>query len=266
MNLEVQNICWSVDDRKIIDRVLLDVRPGEFVGLLGPNGSGKSTLLRTIYRVLKPDAGLVALDGDNVWKLSPREAAQRTAVVAQERSSDFDFTVFEMVMLGRNPHKKLFDQDSREDFQLVESALRQVNMLHFAKRDFRTLSGGEKQRVLVARALAQQASFLVLDEPTNHLDIRYQLEILALVKGLKTTTLAALHDLNLAAQYCDRIFMLQDGRVIASGVPEVVLQPEIIRTVYQVDAYVERHVRTNQLQVTFFPLTPVAQMDTTTPR
>src|SRR5215207_1123295 len=128
MKLDVQNICWSVDERKIVDQVLLDVRQGEFVGLLGPNGSGKSTLLRTIYRVLKPDAGLIALDGDNVWKLSPREAAQRTAVVAQERSSDFDFNVHEMVMLGRNPYKKLFDQDSREDFALAEAALRQVNM------------------------------------------------------------------------------------------------------------------------------------------
>jgi iron complex transport system ATP-binding protein len=254
MKLNVRNICWSVDERRIVDRVLLDVQPGEFVGLLGPNGSGKSSLLRTIYRVLKPDAGLVTLDGDDVWQMSPREAAQRTAVVAQERSSDFDFTVHEMVMLGRNPHKHLFDQDTRKDYALAEAALRQVNMLSFAKRDFRTLSGGEKQRVLVARALTQQANILVLDEPTNHLDIRYQLEILSLVKELKITTLAALHDLNLAAHYCDRLFLLQEGRVVASGVPEEVLLPATIRAVYQVDACVERHPRTNQLQVTFFPL------------
>jgi iron complex transport system ATP-binding protein len=252
--VEVQNVTWSVEERKIVDRVLLDVQPGEFVGLLGPNGSGKSSLLRTIYRVLKPDAGLIALDGDDVWKLSPREVAQRTAVVAQERGSDFDFTVHEMVMLGRNPHKGLFDPDTRADYLLAEAALRQVKMLDFAKRDFRTLSGGEKQRVLVARALAQQAQFLVLDEPTNHLDIRYQLEILTLVKELKTTTLAALHDLNLAAHYCDRIFMLQEGRVVACGTPEEVLKPQLIREVYQVDACVERHARTQRLQVSFFPL------------
>jgi iron complex transport system ATP-binding protein len=254
MKLNVENICWSVDERRIVDQVLLDVLPGEFVGLLGPNGSGKSSLLRTIYRVLKPDAGLITLDGDDVWRLSPREAAQRTAVVAQERGSDFDFTVHEMVMLGRNPHKRLFDADTREDYTLAEAALRQVNMLAFARRDFRTLSGGEKQRVLVARALSQQANFLVLDEPTNHLDIRYQLEILTLVKELKTTTLAAMHDLNLAAHYCDRLFMLQEGRVVASGTPEKVLQPEIIRAVYQVDACVERHALTRQLQVSFYPL------------
>lgn len=263
MKLEVQGICWSIDNHKIVDKVLLDAQPGEFVGLLGPNGCGKSTLLRTIYRVLKPDAGLITLGGDDVWKLNPRQAAQRTAVVAQERSSEFDFTVHEMVMLGRNPYKGLFDQDRRADYDLAEVALRQVNLWAFAKRDFRTLSGGEKQRVLIARALTQQANFLVLDEPTNHLDIRYQLEILTLVKQLKITSLAALHDLNLAAHYCDRIFLLQDGAVVASGTPEEVLQPALIRKVYQVEACVERHARTQQLQVTFLPLTAsaIAQED-----
>jgi iron complex transport system ATP-binding protein len=254
MRVEVQQVTWSVEERKIVDRVLLDVQPGEFVGLLGPNGSGKSTLLRTIYRVLRPHAGLIALDGDDVWKLPAREAAQRTAVVMQERGSDFDFTVLEMALLGRNPHKRLVDQDTRADYALAEAALRQVDMLAFAKRNFQTLSGGEKQRVLMARALVQQARFLVLDEPTNHLDIRYQLEILALVKRLRVTTLAALHDLNLAAAYCDRLFMLQEGRVVASGSPAAVLQPEIIRMVYEVDACVEIHPRTRQLQVIFFPL------------
>lgn len=254
MKLNVQEISWSVDDHKIVDRVQLDVQPGEFVGLLGPNGSGKSTLLRTIYRVLKPDAGLITLDGEDVWKMPPRQAAQRTAVVMQEQRSEFDFTVHEMVMLGRNPHKGLFDQETRADYALAEAALRQVNMLNFAKRDFRTLSGGEKQRVLVARALTQQANFLVLDEPTNHLDIRYQLEILTLIKTLKITSLAALHDLNLAAHYCDRLFLLQEGRIVASGTPEQVLQPALIRAVYHVESCVERHPITNQLHVAFFPL------------
>jgi iron complex transport system ATP-binding protein len=255
MNLDVHDVSWTVDAHKILDRVLLHVQPGEFVGLLGPNGSGKSSLLRMIYRVLKPDAGVITLQGEDVWKLRPRQAAQRTAVVAQERSSTFDFTVQEMVMIGRNPHKGLFDRDTSADVAIVEAALRQVGMLAFASRCFHTLSGGEKQRVLVARALAQQAPFLVLDEPTNHLDIRHQLEILTLIKQLNVTSLAALHDLNLAAQYCDHVFMLQDGTVVASGTPEHVLQPELIRAVYHVDAYVERHTVTQQLHVTFFPLT-----------
>ncbi len=256
MKLTVQDVSWSVEERKIVDGVMLDVQPGEFVGLLGPNGSGKSSLLRTIYRVLRPDAGLISLGDEDLWHMDAHQAAQRTAVVAQERASDFDFTVHEIVMMGRNPHKGLFDRDSKADFAIVEAALQQVNMLPFAERSFRTLSGGEKQRVLVARALAQQAKFLVLDEPTNHLDIRYQLEVLGLVKGLGMTSLAALHDLNLAAQYCDRIFLLHEGKICAAGSPAEVLQPALIRKIYQVDAHVERHVITDRLQVTFFPLRP----------
>lgn len=258
MKLDVQQISWSVEKRKIVDNVLLDVQPGEFVGLLGPNGSGKSSLLRTIYRVLRPDAGRITLDGDDVWQLDARQVAQRAAVVAQERGGEFDFLVHEIVMMGRNPHKGMWDRDQALDYALVEDALRRVGMEAFAQRSFRTLSGGEKQRVLVARVLAQQAKFLILDEPTNHLDIRYQLEILTLVKQVQVTTLAALHDLNLAAHYCDRLFLMQDGRVVASGKPADVLEPERIRQVYHVDAHVERHPLTGQLQVVFFPLKQAA--------
>ena len=254
MKVEVQRLSWSVEKRKIVDDVMLNVQPGELVGLLGPNGSGKSSLLRTIYRVLRPDAGWVTLDGQDVWQLDARQVAQQTAVVTQERGSDFDFLVYEIVMMGRTPHKGMWDINSQFDHQLIEQALQRVDMAAFSHRNFRTLSGGEKQRVLVARALAQQAKFLVLDEPTNHLDIHYQLEILALIKRLKVTTLAALHDLNLAAQYCDRIFLLQNGRIVASGTPEEVLDPVRIRQVYQVEAAPFRHPITRQLQIAFSPL------------
>jgi iron complex transport system ATP-binding protein len=254
MQLNVQQVSWSVEKRKIVDNVLLDVQPGEFAGLLGPNGSGKSSLLRTIYRVLRPDAGLVTLDEEDVWQLAARQVAQRAAVVTQEQGSEFDFLVHEIVMMGRNPHKGLWDRDQQSDHQLVEESLRRVGMADFAQRNFRTLSGGEKQRVLMARALAQQAKLLVLDEPTNHLDIRYQLEILSLVKRLQVTTLAALHDLNLAAQYCDRVFLMNNGCVVASGSPAEVLEPERIRKVYHVDAYITRHPLTQQLQIAFSPL------------
>ena len=254
LKLDVTDVSWSVDERAIIDGVLLDVAPGEFVGLIGPNGSGKSSLLRTIYRVLKPHAGVISLNGEDVWRMDARSAARRAAVVMQERTSEFDFTVHEIVMMGRNPHKGIFDRDTQADFAIVETALRRVDMIEFAERTFNTLSGGEKQRVLVARALAQQARLLVLDEPTNHLDIRYQLEMLLLVKGLGVTTLAALHDLNLAAHYCDRLFLLDRGKIVASGTPESVLQPALLRRVYHVDAYVERSPRTGQLQITYLPL------------
>lgn len=236
--LTVENLIVDIEGKRLVDQVLFDVQPGEFIGLVGPNGSGKSSLLRAIYRVLKPDAGRVVHLGDDVWKLSARDAARRTAVVAQERMGEFDFSVRELVQMGRTPHKRLLDGDSPADHAIVERCLAEVGMSHCATRSFLTLSGGEKQRVLVARALAQQALFLVLDEPTNHLDIRHQLELLALIRRLKTTTLAALHDLSLAARYCDRLLLIHAGRLVASGAPADVLTAERIREVYGVNATV----------------------------
>jgi len=238
--LNVDNITLSIDGATIVDRVMLAVQLGEFVGLVGPNGSGKSSLLRAIYRVLKPQAGLTTTDGDDVWAMSARDAARRTAVMAQEAHAEFDFTVRELVMTGRTPHKDMFDRDSREDHAIVDAGLAQAGVAHLAERHFATLSGGEKQRVLLARALAQQAKFLVLDEPTNHLDIRYQLELLSLVRSLRTTAIAALHDLNLAARYCDRIVVMKGGRVLAAGMPSNVLTTEIIRDAFGVLAIVKQ--------------------------
>jgi iron complex transport system ATP-binding protein len=234
--LTVDQVTVEIEGKRLVDSVLFDLQPGEFLGLVGPNGSGKSSLLRTIYRVLKPIAGQVVHLGDDVWKLSARDAARRTAVVAQERMGEFDFTVRELVLMGRTPSKGLLDGDSTADHQIVADCLAEVGMAHCATRQFLSLSGGEKQRVLVARALAQQARFLVLDEPTNHLDIRHQLELLELVRRLRTTTLAALHDLNLAARYCDRLVMLSGGRVAAVGSPAEVLTAERIGAVYDVRA------------------------------
>ena len=236
--LLVDGVSVEVEGRRLVDKVLLDVAPGQFVGLVGPNGSGKSSLLRTIYRVLKPASGRIVHLGDEVWNVSAREAARRMAVVAQERLGEFDFTVGEIVMMGRTPHKRPLDTDSAADRELVEHCLGQVAMAECADRLFQSLSGGEKQRVLVARALAQQAELLVLDEPTNHLDIRHQLELLELIGRLGTTTLAALHDLNLAARYCHRLAMLHEGRLVALGAPAEVLTAERIGTVYGVDATV----------------------------
>jgi iron complex transport system ATP-binding protein len=193
------------------------------------------------------------LDDDNVWQLSAREVARRMAVVTQEHTGDFDFSVFEMVLMGRNPHKGMFDRDTDNDFQLVQEALHRVDMASFAQRSFLTLSGGEKQRVLVARALVQHARFLVLDEPTNHLDIHYQLSILELVRQVGVTTIAALHDLNLAAYYCDRLYVLKQGQVVESGTPEQVLRPDLIRKVYGVGAEIRIHPLTGKPLITFLP-------------
>ena len=253
MTLHVEKVTWRVEEHTILRDVAVDVAAGELVGVLGPNGSGKSSLLRCIYRALKPDAGNIALDGDNVWDLDAKEAARRTATVLQETPGEFEFVVWEMVLMGRTPHKGMFERESVEDQDLVENALAQVGMLSFADRSFATLSGGEKQRVLIARALAQQARFLILDEPTNHLDVRYQLEILDLVRGLGVTTFTALHDLNLAATYCDRLYIMAEGEIVAAGTPEDVLQPALLRQVFGVEAEVQVHPRTGKLHIVFLP-------------
>jgi iron complex transport system ATP-binding protein len=254
MKLEIEQVAVELSSRRIVEAVSLSVETGEVVGLIGPNGSGKSTLLRSVYRMLRPAAGIVRLGSDDVWQLSARESARRTGVVVQEMPSDFEFTVAEIVHMGRTPHKGMLSQDTQADEQIVVAALTRVNMLSFAERQFNTLSGGEKQRVLVARALAQQPKFLVLDEPTNHLDIHYQLEILELVRSLGITTLVTLHDLNLAAAYCQRLYLLRAGRIIASGTPEQVLTPELLREVFLVQAIVGTHPVTGAIQLAFVPI------------
>ncbi|MEM7331375.1 MAG: ABC transporter ATP-binding protein [Chloroflexota bacterium] len=255
MILETKGVDWSANGKKIVQDISLHINAGEFVGLIGPNGSGKSTLLRTIYRILRPEKGDVVLNGQDVWQQSARAVAQQTAVVAQETQSEFSFTVQQIVAMGRNPHKGMFDRDTAEDLAIIEAALERVDMVAFHSRDFRTLSGGEKQRVLIARALAQQTPFIILDEPTNHLDIRYQLEILELIKALNVTKLAALHDLNLAAAYCDRLYLLCDGQILASGSPWAVLTSALIKQAYGVHAEVGRHPLTGQLHLAFAPHT-----------
>ncbi|MDV2994840.1 MAG: Ferric enterobactin transport ATP-binding protein FepC [Chroococcidiopsis sp. SAG 2025] len=252
MELQVKQASWGIDGNQIVRNITLEVASGEFVGLIGPNGSGKSSLLRCIYRVLTPDAGLITLNGDDIWQLGSRQMAQRTSVVLQETPSEFDFTVEEMVLMGRAPHQRLFDRETEADRQIVREAIAKVGLESLAGRNFLSLSGGEKQRVMVARAIAQQAKFLVLDEPTNHLDIRYQLEILELVKRLGVTVIAALHDLNLAAAYCDRLYVLSAGEVVASGTPQQVLHSKLIRQVYGVNSEVQVHPRTGQLHIIFF--------------
>jgi iron complex transport system ATP-binding protein len=254
MRLDANEIAVDIDHARIVHDVTINVAPGELVGLVGPNGGGKSTCLRAIYRMLKPIAGQVMLGGDDVWQLSARQSAQRIGVVAQETSSDFDFTVSEVVDMGRIPHKGVLSADVREDTLIAQDALARVGMLSFTNRSFRTLSGGEKQRVLVARALAQQPKLLVLDEPTNHLDIQHQLELLELVRGLDITTLMTLHDLNLAASYCQRLYVLTDGRIAAAGTPRAVLTPALLRDVFGVEAVCGAHPITGALQLAFMPL------------
>lgn len=239
MNIQTDNIQVSFGPKTILYDISLDIRNKEFVGIIGPNGSGKSTFLKCLYRVLQPNNGKIFFDGTEMSSLSHRDTALKMAVVAQHSTVNFDFSVLEMVLMGRSPYKGLLDRDQIDDYEIARHALAQVGLSNFESRNFNTLSGGEQQRVILARALAQRTECLVLDEPTNHLDIKYQLELMTIVKRLDATVVSAIHDLNLAAIYCDRLIALKDGSVVCSGTPHEVLTEETIRHIYGVSATVQ---------------------------
>lgn len=238
MKIETKAVEALLSGNHILKGIDLEIGDRELVGVIGPNGSGKSTLLKCIYRVLKPTKGVVYLDGKSLDSYSYRDSARRVAVVAQHNYYNFDFSVKDVVLMGRSPHKRALDRDTAEDWQIVAESLETVGMTAFADRSFSTLSGGEQQRVILARALAQRTPCLILDEPTNHLDIKYQLQLMDLVRSLDRTVIAAVHDLNIAAMYCDRLYAVKDGRIIGQGAPKALLTPEFIREVYEVDAQI----------------------------
>ncbi len=252
MDLVAKDIQTSLGGVKILNGVTLRLHKGEFVGVIGPNGSGKSTFLKCVYRVLKPESGAVYLDGKELRRYSVKESAQKMAVVAQHNYYNFEFTVQEVVLMGRSPHKRPLDRDTEEDYQIVAESLSKVGMADFASRSFSTLSGGEQQRVLLARALAQRTGCLILDEPTNHLDIKYQLQLMDIVKTLDLTVIAAIHDLNIAAMYCDRIYVVQHGQAVACGTPKEVLTSDLIREIYEVEADVAQDAD-GQLHILYHP-------------
>lgn len=252
-HLQADRLCWQAAAARIVRDVSLHAAQGEFVGLLGPNGSGKSTLLRMVYRVLQPAGGKVCVAGRDVWQVSARENARAMAVLAQEGAEAFDLRVRDMVLMGRTPHQSPFARDSDEDLRIVADALERTGTAHLTGRMFSTLSGGEKQRVLMARALAQQAPLLILDEPTNHLDVRHQFALMNLVRRLGLTTLAALHDLQLAAHYCDRLYLLRDGALVAQGTPAQVLTAEHIARVYGVRASVTPSAHSGKPLIEYLP-------------
>ncbi|MEZ0166009.1 ABC transporter ATP-binding protein [Kineococcus sp. LSe6-4] len=218
----------------VLRGVDVDAPQGRVLGLLGPNGSGKTTLLRLLHGALRPRRGTVQVDGRDVAGLSARELARRVAVVVQEPGADLPLTVAESVLLGRIPHRGAFAGTTGRDVRIAEDALRRVGGLHLARRPVAEVSGGERQRVLIARALAQRAGHLLLDEPTNHLDVRYQHEVLQLVRTLGTTVVVVLHDLALAAAYCDEVVLLHAGVVRAAGTPSQVLVPAVLEPVFEV--------------------------------
>jgi iron complex transport system ATP-binding protein len=239
--------------QRVLDSVSLDVQRGTVVGLLGPNGSGKTTLLRVISGVLKPQSGRVLIDGQPIEQLTRRALARRVAVVPQETHSTFDFSVIDIVLMGRYPHLGTFELEGASDQAIARDALAATGTTDLERRLFATLSGGEKQRVVIASALAQASDMLLLDEPTASLDLGYQLEIAALLRRLNTergtTMIVSTHDLNLAAALCDRVVLLRQGRVMAQGTMEDTLTAANIRLLYGVDADVQYHSRAGHLTV-----------------
>ncbi|MEU0301683.1 ABC transporter ATP-binding protein [Streptomyces sp. NPDC006175] len=251
MRVEIDALTVEIAGARLVEDVTLRAGSGQLVGLVGPNGSGKSTLLRCVYRALRPSAGSVRIGGEDLRTMTAREGARRLAALPQEVVAEFDFTVAETVAMGRLPHQGPMARTTDEDRRTCEAALEDVGAGHLADRGFLTLSGGEKQRVLIARALAQQPQVMVLDEPTNHLDIAQQLEVLALVRGSGLTALTALHDLNLAARHCDVVHVIDGGRIVASGPPHDVFTPGLLAEVFGVRAHRVPHPETGALQLLF---------------
>ncbi|MGW5655250.1 ABC transporter ATP-binding protein [Streptomyces humi] len=236
--LRADRVRRRTDGRVVVDDITLAPAPGETVGLLGPNGSGKSTLLRLLAGVLAPTSGVVTLDGRPLSGTGRRATARRIATVGQHAHTQAELTVRDVVALGRIPHRRAWTTATTADTEAVTAALERTGLTERAGQSWHTLSGGERQRAQIARALAQQPRELLLDEPTNHLDIQHQLDLMELVAGLPVTTVVALHDLNLAAMYCDRLLVLREGRAVAEGTPGDVLTPDLIRQVYGVHAEV----------------------------
>lgn len=244
MTLSLSGLQVTFQSRQVLNNINLHLEAGEIVGLLGPNGSGKSTLLRCLAGLLPRHAHHIQLNGTPLNKISVRDRAKQLAFVPQHAGVDGDLCVEQIVRLGRTPHRRGLFGWSEKDDQAVEHAIRLMKLAGLRHRLWRQLSGGERQRCQIARALAQQPRLLIIDEPTNHLDIEYQLELMTLITQLPITVVVALHDLNLAANYCHRLVLLKSGSVIASGPPDAVLTPALIEDAWHVQADVMKQGKT----------------------
>lgn len=255
LKLGVRKLNYSIEGNQILEKISLDVMEGEFVGLIGPNGCGKSTLLKNIYKTYKPERNAVFIDGKDVMEMPPKEMARAVSVMAQENSVEFDIEVMDMVMYGRYSHRKFLEGEKKEDIELCRRYIREVGLEGYERRSYLSLSGGEKQRVLLARALVQESSLIVLDEPTNHLDVRFQYLIMQTLKNQDITVFASIHDLNIAAMYCDRILLMDKGNVVRAGTPREVITEENIEEIFQVKSQITVNEITGKVQIYYLPVT-----------
>ncbi|MBR8822808.1 Ferric enterobactin transport ATP-binding protein FepC [Fusobacterium necrophorum] len=238
--LKIENLTYAIENNFISDNINISFKENTFTGVIGPNGSGKSTLLKQIYRVLKPTKGKIYLKNFDIEEISSKEIAKQMAVLPQENQSDFDYTVREIILMGRFPYHSIFygDHDLEKDVELMKKYLNIVGLTEQENQPFKTLSGGEKQRVLLARALVQEGNLLILDEVTNHLDIGYQYKVLEILKNLNMTIISAIHDLNLAMKFCDYVVLIDKGRVIMEGKPKDIITTENLKNIFKIDAQI----------------------------
>ena len=239
--LKTQAINFSYDQDTVLHSISMNVNPGEFIGVIGPNGSGKSTLLKLLGGVLKPDSGQLYLKGKNYLDYQQKKLAQSITWVPQEHPTVFPFKVSEIVLMGRHPYLSAFTFEGEEDIEIAHSAMELTQTLQFAQRNFNEISGGEKQRVVIAGAITQEPELMILDEPTSALDIKYQIQILNILKQLNEdknmTVILAMHDLHLAAKFCNRLILLEGGKIFKDGKSKEVLQKEHIEKVYGVKVH-----------------------------
>jgi iron complex transport system ATP-binding protein len=264
MALELNEVDAYYSSVKVLAGIELTAARGELMGVIGPNGSGKTTLLRTITRIVKPRTGAILLDGKAVLQMKDREFSRTFASVPQDTAVNFEFSALDVVLMGRNPHLGRLELESEKDIAIARRCMERTNCWHLAERPITELSGGERQLVIIARALTQEPRVLLLDEPTSHLDINYQLAIMELLKQLTAQEgliiIAVIHDLNLAAQYCDRLVLLRQGRIVAIGSQDEVLTAANIKKAFGADVIVKRHSITNQCYVSPVPSSVKRQM------
>lgn len=254
MNMLLANrLCCSIDNHSILKDISLAIREGECIGLIGPNGSGKSTLLRILAGLLRPSSGQLLIAGKPLERHTRKELARIISYVPQNTAVDFDFRVRDVVLMGRFPHESFFGSTQAVDHVIAQKAMQKTGTLHLADRLVTQLSGGQRQMVLIAKALAQELELLLLDEPISALDIRYQLQVLHFMRDLAqqgVAVIAALHDLGLAARFCDRLILLHEGQLIRSGTPDEVLTSSTLRTAYGVETGIYPDPYTGSLAIT----------------
>lgn len=253
-SMEVKNLKFGYRESLVLKGLTFSIKKGEFLSIIGPNGSGKSTLLKTLNNLYKPNGGDILIEGKSIENYKRKELAKIIGFVPQDTIIDYEFTVEDVVMMGRNPYKRPFEKEDKKDLKIVNDCMNLTNVFKLKDRLITEISGGERQRVIIAKALAQNPSIILLDEPTSHLDINHQIELLNLLRTLNkekgTTIVLIIHDINLAARYSNDLILLNEGEIIGSGSPEDVITAENIEKAYNLDVAIENNKYTNTVSLT----------------